>query len=253
MSQDDLLEELRLTLALKGKLPMTIGLGMLGRDGWVLASDTLAVETMRVKREDEQHSFTVASFPTDTRKIIWQRDAKLIFAWSGNHLSRLTGEEICRRYAAGRLSSRVDSISLVSVAREIRQQYHQVQQGIEIDIPTVLLLSTEPPISMWTVYVRGKPEAFEQTSKQLIGDLNNGAKLFPSLYYSRQQSTKDLVKLAAHTLLAAHLCAPGVIDGLDIWTGDAKGNVRQLGDEELADLSRQSRDIDAMIRRTFNL
>ncbi len=210
---------------------MTLGLGLLGIDGWVLASDTLASQTVPVTREELRHSITAASFSTDTRKIIWNPAAKFIFACSGNHLSRLAGEEICNRRLRGQLPT-VDSISLATTANHIWQLYHQPQQGIETDIPTVLLISVEPPIAMWTIYVRSRSEANEQTSKQLIGDINNGAKLFLLLYYSKRP-IKSLNLLAVHTILMAHRCAPGVIDGLEIWTGDNSGNVIQVGSEEL--------------------
>jgi hypothetical protein len=42
--------------------------------------------------------------------------------------------------------------------------------------------------------------------KMLIGDIHNGAKLFPLLYYSRR-SVEQPKLLAAHTILTGRQCA----------------------------------------------
>ncbi len=106
---------------------------------------------------------------------------------------------------------------------------------------------------MWSVQIRSRvSEAVLHLDRQLIGDLHNGAKLFPLLYH-KKQSLEDLKLLAAHTILMGNACAPGVISGLEMWTGDNDGkNAARLEPTEIDELKRQSERINSMLAKEFN-
>lgn len=247
MSQADSLDEIRIALALRGEYPMTLIVSLFGRDGWVLASDTLAQQTLPVTEHDR---LSAGTFNHHTRKITRAAKANLIFGCAGSHLSRLAGESISRA-ASENPDIKTNPLALTQLANGIYQKYHTPQFGLEIDIPSLVLIFTHPPLKSWTIRVRATSEVCESVDKQLLGDLHNGAKLFPALYFSRRP-THSLTLLAAHTILAGHQYAPSVIDGLDIWTGDFEGNVRQLASDELTPLIDRSKSIDAIIRQEFD-
>jgi hypothetical protein len=239
-------EDTRSVLAARRKLPMTIALGLLGSNGWVLASDTKALQTTNILIDNTPPS--LATFSSSTGKICWDEKAKIIYAYSGTHIGRLAAAKICEKSLSTWDADR--ALLCTETANQTFAEFAQSRLNDQ-DMPRAILIFTEPRLEMWSVHIRDKSEAIQHLDKALIGDVHNGAKLFPSLYHSTQQPVERLLRLAAHTVLMGHSCAPGEIDGLDIWTGDRQGHVRQLNEVELASMRKVSRSLDKTIRRRF--
>jgi hypothetical protein len=77
------------------KFPMTLVLGLVGSDGWILASDTCVVyDRFQV---DQHGRITNATFRANSRKLRWFTDIKLACAFAGDHVSQFAGEMLARR------------------------------------------------------------------------------------------------------------------------------------------------------------
>jgi hypothetical protein len=58
-------------------------------------------------------------------------------------------------------------------------------------------------------------------TRSLAADYNNGAGILPQSYYTKR-TCRDLLKLAAFTILAGHLFNPSGVGGLDILVAENK-------------------------------
>jgi hypothetical protein len=216
---------------------------MIGIDGWVLAADRRTSQSADVPDTPGN----VANFRSETTKIIYAPDVGLIFGFSGDYVARLAGEAIVEQLRKGvpqdhRLTFLIQA---AQSAWQLHLKNFAVTGGFVPPGPVrqLIVIFTRPQIEIWIVKVDTICEAFSILDRALAGDIHNGAKLFPLLYYTRR-SIAELKLLAAHTILIAHECSPYAVAGLDMWIGDNSGNVTEVGPRELDDLRQRSRDID---------
>jgi hypothetical protein len=238
-------------LCYEGELLMTLITGMMGSDGWVVAADRRAVQSIQTR--EEGGVIGAATFRSETSKTVWNPDVNLLFAFAGDHVSRLTGEFIVKELRKGSRGRTQRTTFLVETTQAAWRFHQENASGFQVpELRHLLLVFAQPPVEMWVVNVQAKAGADQISDNALIGDLHNGAKLFPLLYYSKRKAA-DLKLLAAHTILMAHQCAESVVDGMDMWTGDNNGNVHKLPADDLATLRAQSRSIDADLCSLFGV
>jgi hypothetical protein len=229
---------------------MTLVLALRGTDGWVLAADRRATRSQLVNGDISQ----VATIHTHVQKIYHYPAVGLVYAIAGDHIANLVGEAIVERLKAP--SSSVGRATLLTeVALACWLKYVQgsaLGLSLNVNSRSLVVVFTQPPFEIWSLHIRPVPEAVEQHDFDVLGDLHNGSKLFPKLYYSNR-TVESLKLFAAHTILMGHAFAESAVDGLDVWTGDNSGKVAQLAPSELGKLRLRSRTIDEIIASAFGI
>jgi hypothetical protein len=164
---------------------MTLITGMIATDGWVLAADRLGVQATG----DPQSRPINATFRSETTKLIWTPEANIIFGYSGDYVTRLAGEAVVSemRQVAGNPEGRA---TVLTRATQSAWKLHLSNASgmIYPQLRLLIVIFTRPPIEMWIVKVENQVEVDRIEDKALIGDLHNGAKLFPLLYYCKRPS-----------------------------------------------------------------
>ena len=230
------------------ELPMTLAVGLMGSDGWVLASDKRLYENTGTLQPDGK--IITGSIFSRTPKIHWVPEIGVAYTFAGDHASLLAGEALvadlktndCLPSARGTLLNRIGNQSWQSHMRDM------AQANLKRDL---LVIFTKPaPVQMWTVGLSVESTPSQHEDIALIGDTSNGAKIFPLLYYS-QRSVKELKVLAAHTILMGHQCAQSLVEGLEMWTGTP--DVKTTPPDELQELAKRSDKIDRAICRQFKV
>jgi hypothetical protein len=238
----------KLWLRDEAELPMTLVTGMIANDGWVLAADRRTFQSVDIPDTPGN----AAHFRSETTKIVYAPDVSLIFGFSGDYVAHLAGEKIVDHLRKGApLDQR---LTLITQATQGAWQTHlnnyRFTGGFLPPGPVrqLIVMFTRPHVEMWIVKVDSVCEASPISDQALIGDIHNGAKIFPLLYYTRR-STAQLKLLAAHTILTAHDCSPSAVAGLNMWSGDASGSASEVAADEIAVLKMRSREIDDGICR----
>jgi hypothetical protein len=224
------------------KLPMTLQIAMMARDGWLLASDTRSYEApVAVNR---------APYLSSSRKIICAPQQHIVYAYSGDNFAQQAGGLLLMRVL--KTGHTPDTSSTIEVL--LREIAGEVQASINqkmLDSRRLicLFLSTQPghAVQLWTLDIWSQMSAVPtMRTGHVMAGVPSPAELFPQLFYSQQKTVKELTSLAAHTLLMGARCNPSLVDGLDILISDADGT-RFLEEEELQALRSKS---DLLFRQT---
>jgi 20S proteasome alpha/beta subunit len=114
---------------------------------------------------------------------------------------------------------------------------------------------------LWTTSLRQLPDGktkspVEVSTYEYIGDNANSAVFIAEKYIRpailRRSSKRDMVFIAAHTVLMAGEINPSTVGGLEIFLCDSSG-FNRLSEDEITELSRRSAELDAEIsRRLFS-
>jgi hypothetical protein len=227
------------------EFPMTLQIGMLASDGWILASDR------RSTQASGQPNGSQAYLSSDTRKIeLNPMGTNIAYACAGSDAVRRAGTALATRFA--HLNS-----PWTNIAAELAgiSQTHSLPFSVPFGSHRLIVVFFGPEVGepqMWAVnFVSGQlilPESIGQWS--LAGDYQTGARLLPQLYYS-QRNCDELIRLAAFTILYAHLFNPSGIAGLDILVGRSRTQPRFLSTEELDALRAEFDRFDGVLAQHF--
>jgi hypothetical protein len=227
------------------EFPMTLQIGMLASDGWILASDR------RSTQGSGQSDGSQAYLSADTRKIeLKPMGTNIAYACAGSDAIRRAGAALAARFAhltspwsniAIELAGISQSYSLPFVVPFGSHRLIVVFFGPEVDEP-----------QLWVVNFKSGQLALPEPIGQwaLAGDFQSGARLLPQLYYS-PRTCAELIRLAAFTIFYAHLFNPSGIAGLDILVGQYGTAPRFLSSAELDGLRVEFDRFDDVLARHF--
>jgi hypothetical protein len=229
------------------EFPMTLQIGMIASDGWVLASDRRGTE------QSNQPDGSVATLASDVRKIELQpRGVNVAYSCAGaGTIVRAAGIELVDRLMA----LNAPWINLSNEFMGISAS-HPALMYVPVGSNRLIVVCFGPEVGeaqMWNVDFMSGPLKYPDQVHHwtMAGDFHNAARLLPQLYYSKR-SCDELMRLAAFTILYGHLFNPSGIGGLDIVIGRQKKAPRFLNDKELDTLRTEFDAFDQTLASSFS-
>jgi hypothetical protein len=233
--------------AYQEEFPVTLQLGMIGRDGWVLASDRIRIDIEGVRVRSH------------TQKIFMLESQGLSYSFYGDDLAIITGDQ---------LQENSDKLNELANEPRFRQWLWELGnnswQWINRSMPNehkdkfptsylyrgLLIFLRSSSNRFWWMQIGEHSLVTPVTNKLVVGDGLNSARFFADYYYSPEMSVTQLSMLAAHMITVGGIVNPAGVDGLDIVTCE-NGRMRLLPEDELQNLVRQSHKLDAKIKKLF--
>jgi 20S proteasome alpha/beta subunit len=226
------------------ELPVTLQVGLIGSDGWLIASDT---------RESRDTGGMQLS--SNTGKI--HDNDTFVLSFSGDEWSRRMRDEI------------VHELTNVSGINDQRAIVGKSRVGIWNQIPesarfrtarTLLFGSKDDPGHLYEVSLGAKNELTQKWNFVTAGDLRNPAQFFIQHYYIKRAKTKNPVDqlklLAAHTIIQAGRHNERV-EGLEMVvcraTADDHIYCERVPDSEIERLTAESKAIDEQLVKLFEI
>lgn len=223
------------------KLPMTLQIAMIAQDGWLLASDTRSYEAPMAVNQ--------APYLSSSRKIVYAPQQNIVYAYSGDNFAQQAGGLLLMHMLdTGDTPNATPMIEVLlrKVAGEVQKSIDQ--KMLDSRRLICLFLGTPPArAQLWTLDIWSRmPAVPTMRTGHIMAGVPTPAQLFPQLFYSQQKTVRELMLLAAHTLLMGAKCNPSFIDGLDMLVSDVDGT-RFLDEEDLQGLRSKS---DLLFRQT---
>jgi 20S proteasome alpha/beta subunit len=215
-------------------IPVTFQLGLIARDGIVLASDTLYVQNIDGQRST-YHS----------EKIGLGADALVAYCCAGDELAVRAAHFLsARRFAPqddfrGRMMGAIQEARNENVGADFRGGHilavHRTNDGPEL---------------WFTAISNGQVVRRVNHGKIVAGDTGNAAVFFAERYFPNASipTVEELLPLAAHSVLMAGELNPGGVDGLEIAIIRSTG-AEKLHGAGLSSLIEQSRRLDQQIAK----
>jgi hypothetical protein len=230
---------------------MTLQVCLIGKDGFVLASDKRAV---RCGPEETTQCYS-------TEKIFFNEREGVASCSSGHELLKVLCQILEEELATPDQSGKR---SLDQIKQCLRQAVEKVQNVYPVEEQKYgqgkLMLVADVGESIKGCVFHGawintsakwdlfKVEHF--TDKMSCGDTRNGAPMFVEKYYGQTEGEVAHLRLAAHTILTGAQLSPQFIGGLEILTFSG-GKFRKLLEDELEELRRFSAKVDKSLLRGF--
>ena len=230
------------------EFPVTFQVGMVAKDGVLLASDKRCV--VPGDAYSVRHSF-------ESDKILISQDGLLACCVAGNDLTEEVGIAIISEVKAERPPDSIKRFdedfkdSLKDCARSVSQRQ---QDNVSLLGGGHILVArnTGSDVQLWGLQLRGGSMALPHHihNKFYQGDQANSAVFFSERYFPknhRELPLRHLRLLAAHIVLTAEAMHTSGISGLDIVECTVSG-FRKLTDEELLPLMIRSQQLSDQIR-----
>jgi hypothetical protein len=210
------------------ELPMTLQIGLVGREGIVLASDRCRIMIQNGARQTSQVSKYVLS-------------AKHVFAYAGDDVA----EEIANQL----------SVALDADPNGNPCQIGQIKvKNLGKPIPNPCAVIGIAQGQLWHLsFGMGRYSGTPIVDKVVTGDSVNPAIFFSERYYpDLQDNFEGLKKLAAHVIRVGGVLNPAGVQGLEmlLWNS-AADTLRRVGDREIQELCEWSEKQDGDIGKTF--
>jgi len=218
---------------------MTFQVGLLGTNGWVLASDTCLYEPYPVATGERS---TVVPIRSMGSKIVHNQTARMIYAVSGGvNLSREAGEILNRQAGTNGIELDKRREILSEVGPQTLAKFPNAQDRNLGG--TLLVIFYDPKPAMWTLDIGGAPVLRESLA---FGGAGSLAMLFAVRYYEKTRPVEELTFLAAHSIIEASFFNPSLVDGLELWSC-TDGRVERALDTELVKLQERSAQFNELI------
>jgi len=219
---------------------MTLQVAMIGKDGWVLASDTAVFGNYQTKDTDEGRSAFLPVIKS-VSKIVCCRDLRFIYAFFGDvDQVAVKAGRLLEERAGGRLESQHRRALLVRISDELASEA-DTDSGL-------LVIFWEPQAELWEVHVGREP--LRITGLCTFGGYANLALYYLFRFYGHNNPlpVRDLKFLAACTILEGHECNPTVVEGLELWWSE-NGEVKQADADELESIRKRAAKFNRDMRR----
>jgi hypothetical protein len=230
-----------------GRIPMTLAVALIGSDGWVLASDTRLYKIGNSMQPNGvlDFGFVTASTP----KIHINQKLRVVYTFAGDHVGQLAGEILINNLKTNKEAGKATLLKETGASC-----FEQHVDGTPLNpnlSRQLLVVFFEGPIQVWSLDIGRAAAPAQHKDQAIIGDITNGAKIFPQLYHA-YQSVEILKVMAAHTILMGHECNATMVAGLEICWGNNDGsNLHEATLEERRALAQRSREIDEQISELF--
>jgi hypothetical protein len=226
---------------------MTFQIGMLARDGIILASD------MKATKEPLRRNGTRRSSLVEKIELF----PDFCYCCSGDNLT----EEIARDIASILAVRHKDGTTVKGLAPQIQTaivaQCKKFDRGMDSINGEVLLglRTAQKGFELWQILITPPTAGYPKRllDKGTQGDYANSAHFFIERYYPKPISgtlVVQLLPLAAHCILMAGEMCDLYVDGLEIAIC-TESEVRKLTGEEIESLTRTARELDERIRSTL--
>ena len=232
---------------------MTFQIGLVGKDGVLLASDTLHTQVAPTRS-----TFNSPKISHDTR-------TQITHCWSGDELGQLfsdvmrnrlpTAEERATEHAfSDYLRLRADNaIEVANAIRRADQPTSLRSSSVMLAVPTPVNGTT---MSLWRLDLSSDgrcPCPHNVIDKTCCGDESSPALLFTERYFPQDERVpiRDLVSLAAHTVFMASRFNNWVA-GLQIVLCRPPGNIENISGDEIARLLARSSSLDQEIGKQLH-
>lgn len=218
---------------------MTIQVGMVGKDGIVLASDTCMVELDSIYNTINGRKL----FPLDSQKVIW--------GFAGDESAYRCGQQLeadfhNNNFYLGDIQKSLEKSGDAAFRKESERP--RFKPDINRRLLVVFYGNQVEGIELWELKLQEKGSVANRiTGKAVTGDKSNTARFFCH-YYSEFLTIGSLLQLAAHIVLMAHERNTLLIEGLDILTV-TKDGYRWIGAEEKEAIQRRSLLLHESIRK----
>jgi hypothetical protein len=216
---------------------VTLQVGMIGSNGWVLASDTLAYDPFPLAAGEQRLSAPVLS-PV-VSKIVHVEVASLVYGYAGGELARIAGialeEKANAQITPGQ---RMKDLTEISITAPLKRPDLRPDGGL-------ILIFYRPQLELWAFQLGHLPQ---QYARFAFGGGGNLAMYWTQRFYDPAASIESLKFLAAHTILEGHHCNPSFVKGLELWSGSG-GRVAKAPEKELSELAERSAGLHAELLR----
>ncbi len=213
------------------EIKMTFQVALVGKDGFVIASDRKAT-----RGGDQNHNLTYTMrTSTDMRKILVSEDDNLVCACAGNQLVPLVAERLLKSLKDGAGSDMLATLreKLAEVIAGFNTS--RIQEAIEGQ-----MIVAVPGISqLWEVsFILGQVVVTAVSNHLFGGDRSNPGVYFAERYSAEiaDRSVDELKLLAAFTVLEAGFLNQTGVGGLDVLVSKHGEKPRFLEDAELQTL-----------------
>jgi len=218
---------------------MTFQIGMLGSDGVLLASDTLYTHPGKLPGSRRTYN---------AKKILIREDEAMAYCSSGDDVSAKAAELHSN-------STTVEIYQSMVMSRTTAIEKYSTIENKNGNHGTVLAAHrTATGVELWYMDVSSQAQLpISIPSHICAGDQQNPAAFLIERYFpkDRRLPIRDLIFLAAHTVLMASKFSSGV-GGLQILLGRPAG-FEALSDEDISALKERSRKLDAEITASLGL
>ncbi len=200
---------------------VTLQAAFVGRDGFVIASDTKALG-----------GFLYRS--SATNKILIGAKSNIVCAFSGNDLSAAIAQRL--------VDSAPDEFeSDYAIATFLLTKGDEFAKRLGKDPSGQLIIAAVPHIhKLWRVFFFNEPAVTTIETKVYGGDEKNSAVFLGERYYSKSLSVKELTILASHIVLEGHHRNGLEVEGLEVFVCQDEISPRFLTEYELENLRRRS-------------
>jgi 20S proteasome alpha/beta subunit len=204
---------------------MTLQVALVGKDGFVIASDT-QVSSGGGPVGSRHLMLRTAR----TEKIFKNED--IIFAISGNAAVVFIARELLHALHQS-LGSDVEN-TLADLLQTESDAILAKEIGLRQSASGQLIVAVPGISKLWEVsFQLGFASVNKFFDKVIGGDRGNSAIFWVERYYSNEKSVEDLAMLAAHTVLEGHFLNPSVVGGLQVLVCKNGETPRFLNDDEL--------------------
>lgn len=212
---------------IEDEIPMTLQVALVGTDGTVLASDTKIAK--RLNNRVQTFSYT---------KLNIDQAKGRLTCWAGENPTGTVAENILK----------MDSDNIDRMLDEMKTVFgKEVAREMPLPNGEVMLLTTRNPKVILHVECRdGRYSKQPSENKVVSGNHSNPAMSLVELFYDEKcpsLSARELIPLAAHTILTAGRYNPAGIGGLEIVICTTQG-FELLKKEEITELTGWSKKLD---------
>jgi 20S proteasome alpha/beta subunit len=214
---------------------MTLQVALIGKDGFVIASDRKTVNEASVRRTAE------------TTKIIVSDKADIVCAFSGSHIVSSVAKHV-----AAALNSYGDRDDIETRLEKAALEHFELYDGpvrehLAKAGPAMIVAAyneNNGRARLWEVIFTGRPFVNSFLDKAIGGDsINTAIFLIERYYKGKETPVEDLEILAVHTILEGHALNPSMVGGVDVVVSKHGEKPRLLTDEEVGSLRERSTEI----------
>jgi hypothetical protein len=230
------------------ELTMTLQVGFVANDGFVIASDRKATSGFGLRKNAGATTVNIRRGAM-MRKIL-AAESGIVCAFSGSDLSAAIAQKLVES-APRRFSTEVEIATYLQRSQEFAAMLGKVPTN-EMIIAGVL--DTPQGVScLWRIFFFDVPMVLPIKDKLYGGDEGNSAIFFGEAYYEPSQGVDGLVPLATHIIAEGRKQNGLSVDGLDVLVAKNGEKPKFLDETELNALiefsSAKSREISEIVFR----
>jgi hypothetical protein len=208
---------------------MTMQVGMVGKDGVLIASDTLWQNT-------DVNQYSDSRDTTHATKIEKNYERGIAIACARNmELASRVAKDLIREMSDDDWGESERAVAIANKALgEARSQRQEFQCTI------ITTKHQQRIVKLYAIQGSSHKAQFQSCHPTVFaGDMTNTAKFWSERYYSSWSGSlrpiHELIPLAAHLIVSAGEIGPGAVNGLEIVVCDPSG-LRHLSDESIEEL-----------------